>query len=162
MLAELRREADRRLRELSATGGERRRLREAAEAVRALEVPIRPIPAPLPEPVVRGAPGRPRAGRDPASAPRSIVPRIGMPATIVSLADNGDAELNVRGLRVRVKAAELADARLRQPQGSAGDVAAGCAADPDARGRARRSPRRPSSTCAGCGGTRRWRRWTAT
>jgi DNA mismatch repair protein MutS2 len=35
-----------------------------------------------------------------------------MPATIVSLADNGDAELNVRGLRVRVKAVELSDARL--------------------------------------------------
>ena len=35
-----------------------------------------------------------------------------MAATIVSLADNGDAELSVRGLRVRVRAAELADARL--------------------------------------------------
>ena len=34
-----------------------------------------------------------------------------MPGTIVSLAPNGDAELNVRGMRVRVQAAELADAR---------------------------------------------------
>jgi DNA mismatch repair protein MutS2 len=34
-----------------------------------------------------------------------------MSATIVSLEPNGDAELNVRGLRVRVKAAELRDAR---------------------------------------------------
>jgi DNA mismatch repair protein MutS2 len=45
-----------------------------------------------------------------------IVPRIGMPATIVSLEENGDAELNVRGLRVRVRAAELVDARLASRQ----------------------------------------------
>ena len=111
MLAELRREADRRLRELSAAGGERRRLREAAEAVRSLEAPTRPIPAPLPEPEVEELP----ADLGPAEirvGAEVIVPRVGMPATIVSLAENGDAELNVRGLRVRVKAAELADARL--------------------------------------------------
>ena len=34
-----------------------------------------------------------------------------MTATIVSLADNGDAELSVRGLRVRVRAAARRDAR---------------------------------------------------
>ena len=110
MLAELRREADRRLRELSAAGGERRRLREAAEAVRSLEAPTRPIPAPLPEPEVEElpdlGPAEIRVGAE------VIVPRVGMPATIVSLAENGDAELNVRGLRVRVKAAELVDARV--------------------------------------------------
>ena len=115
MLAELRREADRRLRELSAAGGERRRLREAAEAVRALEAPTRPIPAPLPEPEYEElppdlGPAEIRVGAE------VIVPRVGMPATIVSLAENGDAELNVRGLRVRVRAAELVDARLASRQ----------------------------------------------
>jgi DNA mismatch repair protein MutS2 len=111
MLAELRREADRRLRELSAAGGERRRLREAADAVRALEAPTRTIPVPIPEPMVEElsaelGPAEIQVGAE------VMVPRIGMPATIVSLADNGDAELNVRGLRVRVKASELTDARL--------------------------------------------------
>ncbi|MGE3271111.1 MAG: endonuclease MutS2 [Chloroflexota bacterium] len=110
LLAELRREADRRLRELTASGGERRRLREAAESVRALEVPHRPAPEPFHEPVVEEAPveiGPPdiRVGEE------VVIPRIGMAATIVHLDDNGDAELNVRGMRVRVKAAELAEAR---------------------------------------------------
>jgi DNA mismatch repair protein MutS2 len=111
MLAELRREAERRLRELSAAGGERRRLREAAEAVRSLEAPTRPPPEPLAEPVVEDVP----ADLGPAEievGAEVVVPRIGMPATIVSLAENGDAELNVRGLRVHVKAAELVDARI--------------------------------------------------
>jgi DNA mismatch repair protein MutS2 len=115
MLAELRREADRRLRDLSAAGGERRRLREAAEAVRTLEAPSRPVPVPLPEPLVEEVP----ADLGPAEirvGAEVIVPRVGMPATIVSLADNGDAELNVRGLRVRVRAAELVDARLASRQ----------------------------------------------
>jgi DNA mismatch repair protein MutS2 len=115
MLADLRREAERRLRDLTATGGDRRRLREAADAVRSLEAPTRPQPAPLATPVVEEfppdlGPAELRVGAD------VIVPRIGMAATIVSIADNGDAELNVRGLRVRVKAAELADARLASRQ----------------------------------------------
>ncbi|MCC7370624.1 MAG: endonuclease MutS2 [Chloroflexi bacterium] len=110
MLAELRREADRRLRDLTASGGERRRLREAADAVRALEVPIRPIPPPMAAPPeedvpVEVGPADVRVGSE------VVVPRIGMAATIVHLEPNGDAELNVRGMRVRVKAAELRDAR---------------------------------------------------
>jgi DNA mismatch repair protein MutS2 len=110
MLAELRREADRRLRELSAGGGDRRRLREAADAVRSLEAPRQAEPTPLaPPPIVEEeadlGPAEIRVGAD------VIVPRIGVPATIVSLAPSGDAELNVRGMRVRVKASELTEAR---------------------------------------------------
>jgi len=116
MLAELRREGERRLRELTSTGGDRRRLREAADAVRALEAPTRPQPAPLATPVVEQelppdlGPAELRVGAE------VIVPRVGMAATIVSISDNGDAELNVRGLRVRVRAAELADVRLASRQ----------------------------------------------
>jgi DNA mismatch repair protein MutS2 len=111
LLADLRREGERRLRELSAGGGDRRRLREAAESIRSLEVPTRPIPAPLPEPRVEELPEDLGPAEIQVGA-EVIVPRIGMPATIVSLADNGDAELSVRGLRVRVRAAELNEARL--------------------------------------------------
>jgi DNA mismatch repair protein MutS2 len=109
MLAELRREADRRMRELSAAGVDRRRFRDALESVRALEVPIQPAAQPIAPPVeevpVEAGPAEIQVGSE------VVVDRIGMPGTIVNLAPNGDAELNVRGMRVRVRAAELADAR---------------------------------------------------
>ena len=81
-----------------------------------MEAPTRPRPAPLAPPPIEEelppdlGPAEIRVGAE------VMVARIGMPATIVSLADNGDAELNVRGLRVRVKAAELRDARLASRQ----------------------------------------------
>jgi DNA mismatch repair protein MutS2 len=39
-----------------------------------------------------------------------------MPATVLSIAPNGDAELSVRGMRVRVKASELDAARAPSRQ----------------------------------------------
>jgi DNA mismatch repair protein MutS2 len=108
MLAELRREAERRLRELSAAGADMRRLRTAAEAVRSLD--------PLPEPATVAEPEPEAEAADPGPAevrPGAVVvvPRLGYPGTVLSVAANGDAELEVRGMRVRVRAAELAEAR---------------------------------------------------
>ncbi|MCC6177761.1 MAG: endonuclease MutS2 [Chloroflexi bacterium] len=123
LLADLRREAARRMQELAAAGADRRRLRDAAATLDTLQPLPRPEARSIPSALALPAPNAPdeAASEEAASEDAGpadvrvgaevIVPRIGMSATIVSLAPNGDAELNVRGLRVRVKASELAEAR---------------------------------------------------
>ena len=110
LLAELRREAERRLRDLAAGGADSRRLRAAVEAVEAL----RPLPAPEAAPGLDAELGPELDGATEAPlepGAEVVVPRLGVPGRILSVAANGDAELEVRGMRVRVRAAELAEAR---------------------------------------------------
>jgi DNA mismatch repair protein MutS2 len=106
LLADLRREADRRLAELRSVGAEPRRVRAAVESLEALRPLTAPEPGPEiePEPVEDG-PVEVRPGAE------IVVPRLGVPARVLQVAPNGDAELDVRGMRVRVRAAELAEAR---------------------------------------------------
>jgi len=126
LLAELRREAERRLAELARVGANptRGRAAEAVEAVEAVER-LRPLPAPRPteieldpEPGDSG-PAEIRVGAE------VIVPRLGVPGRVLSVAANGDAELEVRGMRVRVRAEELTEARSANRADRAGDGGAG-------------------------------------
>ncbi len=106
LLEELRREANRRIRELGSLGPELRPLRDAARSLEALR--------PLPEPQIRQEielDAGPRGAVVVRPGAELVVPRLGVLGLVVQVAPNGDAELDVRGMRVRVPASELAEAR---------------------------------------------------
>jgi DNA mismatch repair protein MutS2 len=107
MLDTLRREAEEKLHSIVAGGAQRQELRRAAAELRALQ----PIPEPPP----------PKTSLEPEPELEEIalvkpgmeilVPSIGVPSRVISVSTNGDAELDVRGMRVRVRASELQAAR---------------------------------------------------
>ncbi len=110
-LAELKREAQRRIDAIADQRGDRRRLRESIAELEALT----PLPAPaaeLPPDAAEADDELPLGPPLLAAGEEIVVPRIGMAGTVLSVQENGDAELDVRGMRVRVRAAELAEARL--------------------------------------------------
>ena len=106
MLAELRREVQRELAAARAAGADRATVAEVAERVDEL------APVAVPEtPQWRRTRATPPSPRTPALAvgARVGVPRLNARGTVRSLsADGRDAEVDVGGLRVRVKTAELA------------------------------------------------------
>jgi DNA mismatch repair protein MutS2 len=109
-LAEFRREGHRRIEALADGRPDRRQLRARLDDLESL--------APLPAPADESPPAPEEPFNDEETGPAAIevgeeivVGRIGMPGTVLEIHDNGDADLDVRGMRVRVRAAELADAR---------------------------------------------------
>ncbi len=107
VLEELRREAERRLRELRAAPRDAESAKAAVEAIRELA----PLPAPEPtsEAGVEEAAADERVELRPGA--EIVVPRLGVPARVLRVSTSGDAELDVRGMRVLLGSVELAEAR---------------------------------------------------
>jgi DNA mismatch repair protein MutS2 len=111
LLAELRREVDQLRREARRRQADLPSVERLVERARALQ-PVAAPPEPRPErpPPLRAEPAPAAVGRPPAVGDEILVPSLGVAGRLSRL-EGDEAELDVRGMRVRLARSSLADAQ---------------------------------------------------